>query len=202
MEACNLIHILNLGGLVELAPLNHMTLTGRPPLTSSGAEMSSSSETTYTAVDSSPRASSARLNENRPTFITLPERNTTLLPESLLPESLPTPVKPPSPPYLGRLTTTPSPAPSMHLETPLHALVVDDDSITRQLMTRLLNRLGVTVTCAENGAVALDLILGAGTDPPAMPGKPPAHCSNPSVSDLATPADQRFDIIFLDNQMV
>lgn len=40
----------------------------------------------------------------------------------------------------------------------LHALVVDDDTLTRKLMSRMLTRLGVDVSVAENGQSALDAI--------------------------------------------
>ncbi|BFZ55110.1 hypothetical protein PYCC9005_002149 [Savitreella phatthalungensis] len=56
-------------------------------------------------------------------------------------------------------------------------LVVDDDLLTRRLMTRMLTRLGHTVASAENGSVALQAVRKAhGT------------------------IDQ-YDIVFLDNQM-
>jgi CheY-like chemotaxis protein len=57
----------------------------------------------------------------------------------------------------------------------LPVLVVDDDSLTRTLMTRMLSRLGCKVSTAENGEVALEMILkGYGG---------------------------RFAVVFLDNQM-
>ncbi|KAF8517934.1 hypothetical protein BU17DRAFT_49029 [Hysterangium stoloniferum] len=82
----------------------------------------------------------------------------------------------------------------------LSALVVDDDFVTRQLMSRLLTRLGIAVTCAENGAVALDLILGnEHTATPPIADKPQ---STQGLSGyLNTMQEKRFDIIFLDNQM-
>lgn len=56
----------------------------------------------------------------------------------------------------------------------LSTLVVDDDSLTRRLMSRMLTRLGHKVTSADNGQKALDLIL-------AQPDE--------------------FNVVFLDNQM-
>ncbi|KAJ3849944.1 hypothetical protein EV368DRAFT_46285 [Lentinula lateritia] len=44
----------------------------------------------------------------------------------------------------------------------LSILVVDDDGVTRMMMERLLRRQGCEVTTAENGRVALELILGDG----------------------------------------
>jgi CheY-like chemotaxis protein len=40
----------------------------------------------------------------------------------------------------------------------LQALVVDDDALTRRLMTRMLTRLGAEVKTAENGKLALEEI--------------------------------------------
>lgn len=42
---------------------------------------------------------------------------------------------------------------------PLKVLVVDDDMLTRRLMSRMMLRLGCEVETAENGKIALDLIL-------------------------------------------
>jgi len=42
----------------------------------------------------------------------------------------------------------------------LRVLVVDDDQLTRTLMSRLLTRLGCKVSTAENGEIALDMLLG------------------------------------------
>lgn len=58
----------------------------------------------------------------------------------------------------------------------LSALVVDDDSLTRRLMSRMLSRLGHVVTTVDNGKKAVDLILENAEDSP-------------------------FEIVFLDNQM-
>lgn len=57
----------------------------------------------------------------------------------------------------------------------LRVLVVDDDQLTRTLMTRLLTRLGCKVSTAENGEVALDMVLSG-------------HVGH-------------FAVVFLDNQM-
>ncbi|KAK4051218.1 hypothetical protein OIV83_003040 [Microbotryomycetes sp. JL201] len=61
----------------------------------------------------------------------------------------------------------------------LNVLVVDDDGLTRKLMSRLLTRLGCLVTTAENGAIALDLMLAENSG---------------ALANV-------FDIVFLDNQM-
>ena len=54
-------------------------------------------------------------------------------------------------------------------------LVVDDDALTRTMMSRLLTRLGCKVSTAENGEIALEMVLGG--------------------------YGGRFAIVFLDNQM-
>ncbi|ORY88015.1 hypothetical protein BCR35DRAFT_29860 [Leucosporidium creatinivorum] len=62
---------------------------------------------------------------------------------------------------------------------PLHVLVVDDDTLTRKLMARLLQRLGCIVDSAENGAIAIEKI----------------------VARKGTPEEPLFGVVFLDNQM-
>ena len=57
----------------------------------------------------------------------------------------------------------------------LRVLVVDDDALTRTMMSRLLTRLGCVVTTAENGEIALEMVLSG-------------HGG-------------RFAVVFLDNQM-
>ncbi len=57
----------------------------------------------------------------------------------------------------------------------LRVLVVDDDSLTRTMMTRLLTRLGCKVSTAENGEIALEMVLNS--------------------------YGGRFAVVFLDNQM-
>lgn len=82
-------------------------------------------------------------------------------------------------------------------DAPLHVLCVDDDPLTRTLMSRLLTRLGCIVTTAENGEIALELILGGTSFTPSR------ECAPISVDgfEQASSADGRYHIIFLDNQM-
>ncbi|KAK4683944.1 hypothetical protein P7C73_g6264, partial [Tremellales sp. Uapishka_1] len=65
-------------------------------------------------------------------------------------------------------------------EPPLCTLVVDDDKLTRMLMSRMLTRLGHQVTTAENGKIALDMIRS---------------------SFMGLPNSPKYDVVFLDNQM-
>ncbi|KAJ3181302.1 hypothetical protein HDU85_003610 [Gaertneriomyces sp. JEL0708] len=64
----------------------------------------------------------------------------------------------------------------------LNLLVVDDDKITRLLMARLLKRLGHTVDTAEDGSIALKKLAEAFEAP-------------------ENEEKEKFDLIFLDNQM-
>ncbi|VDB95608.1 unnamed protein product [Peniophora sp. CBMAI 1063] len=56
----------------------------------------------------------------------------------------------------------PSPAPSRMSQNPdaMKVLVVDDDPMTRTLMTRMLTKLGCVVDTAEDGQQCLDAMLG------------------------------------------
>ncbi|KDQ54456.1 hypothetical protein JAAARDRAFT_696446 [Jaapia argillacea MUCL 33604] len=69
---------------------------------------------------------------------------------------------------------------SSHTEGPLRVLVVDDDAMTRTLMTRMLTKLGCVVDTAADGQECLDILL-----------KPP-----PDGNPLPT-----YDLISLDNHM-
>jgi osomolarity two-component system sensor histidine kinase SLN1 len=76
----------------------------------------------------------------------------------------------------------PQPSPSIPEGVPttmvpqgLRVLVVDDDALTRTMMSRMLTRLGCTVSTAENGEIALEMVLSS-------------H-------------NGRFAVVFLDNQM-
>nr|XP_018263320.1 two-component system sensor protein [Kwoniella dejecticola CBS 10117]OBR85478.1 two-component system sensor protein [Kwoniella dejecticola CBS 10117] len=85
---------------------------------------------------------------------------------------------PPVAPAPLQVTIQPPPEPSPEL--PLCVLVVDDDKLTRMLMSRMLTRLGHQVSTAENGKIAFDMIRDSFEQKPNAP---------------------RFDAIFLDNQM-
>jgi len=80
----------------------------------------------------------------------------------------------------------------------LPVLVVDDDLITRMMMKRVLTRLGCQVTCAENGEMALELMVGRtplldqakSVAEETLPEPPPELCE-----------EGKFAVVFLDNQM-
>ncbi|KAE9405360.1 hypothetical protein BT96DRAFT_916091 [Gymnopus androsaceus JB14] len=103
-------------------------------------------------------------------------------------------VYPPSP-LANRAFPPPSPSTPLFPE-PLNVLVVDDDALTRTLMKRMLERLGCVVLTAENGELALKLLLQDSD------GESSHSCSNsehPTLFDSR--ARLKFNIIFLDNQM-
>lgn len=104
----------------------------------------------------------------------------------------------------------PNPAPSTSGLRDI--LVVDDDYLTRAMMVRLLNRLGYNVQTAENGKVAMEMILsgmapglsdgygyGDGGDDDdgnllARPNSPQSILSEPE-------RNHRYLAVFMDNQM-
>ncbi|KAF8997922.1 hypothetical protein BDQ17DRAFT_1362850 [Cyathus striatus] len=92
---------------------------------------------------------------------------------------------------------------TLHIMPGMPVLVVDDDNLTRTLMKRLLTRLGCTVTLAENGEIALELILGR-----SVRGTPStdASCSTAPILEqreerINAGEESRYAVIFLDNQM-
>ena len=91
-----------------------------------------------------------------------------------------------------------TPAPSLRrglsavFEPPIIVLVVDDDRLTRTIMSRTLSRLGCHVSTAENGEVALEMIVGR------------TFGGTMEFDDGAIglhPECNRYDVVFLDNQM-
>ncbi|PIL24591.1 hypothetical protein GSI_12475 [Ganoderma sinense ZZ0214-1] len=100
-------------------------------------------------------------------------------------------------------------------ETKLNVLVVDDDPLTRKLMSRMLTRLGCTVMTAENGEIALDLILH-GAHQRQTPSSEDTGSGGLSLDGVGAPGSTstsnlgllgensgecRFAVVFLDNQM-
>jgi CheY-like chemotaxis protein len=86
---------------------------------------------------------------------------------------------------------------------PMAILVVDDDSLTRTLMKRILTRLGCLVSCAENGEIALEMILRK----QALVGTTPSSVAEDNGPILEQPQDSqisneiKYAVVFLDNQM-
>lgn len=96
---------------------------------------------------------------------------------------------------------------------PLKVLVVDDDALTRKLMARLLTRLGCVISTAENGAIALEMMLdqrsqqggSSGTiesSSSAAEGGASNESDNPGMGiDPRHVSERNFDVVFLDNQV-
>ncbi|KAL4078679.1 CheY-like superfamily [Scleroderma yunnanense] len=77
-------------------------------------------------------------------------------------------------------------------------LVVDDDRLTRALMSRTLSRLGCSVSTAENGEIALEMIVGRKRD---LHAEPSLDCPMEVDESETEPFTYNYDVIFLDNQM-
>ncbi|PCH36400.1 hybrid sensor histidine kinase [Wolfiporia cocos MD-104 SS10] len=84
-------------------------------------------------------------------------------------------------------------------ESPLRVLVVDDDPLTRKLMSRMLTRIGCRVMTAENGEIALEMILGSGQH--ATPSSEDTGSAGLSADASPGGDEYRYQVIFLDNQM-
>ncbi|TFK97711.1 hypothetical protein BDV98DRAFT_255564 [Pterulicium gracile] len=94
--------------------------------------------------------------------------------------------------------TPPPPSPP-----PLNVLVVDDDAVTRMLMKRMLSRLGCKVFTAENGRVALNMLMGTTETPDSDTSKgsgPILDRKSLTRSSLEI-VPTNYPIVFLDNQM-
>ena len=81
----------------------------------------------------------------------------------------------------------------------MRVLVVDDDPLTRKLMSRMLTRLGCKVSTAENGEIAHEMIIGGGSAQRPTPSSEDTGAGGLSLE--STQGDERFAVVFLDNQM-
>ena len=84
----------------------------------------------------------------------------------------------------------------------MRVLVVDDDPLTRKLMARMLTRFGCRVSTAENGDIALELILG-NTHSRMTPSSEDTGCGGLSLEGASTTGmeEYKYAVVFLDNQM-
>ncbi|KAJ6619945.1 hypothetical protein B0H10DRAFT_1912522 [Mycena sp. CBHHK59/15] len=82
----------------------------------------------------------------------------------------------------------------------INVLVVDDDIVTRKLMQRMLVRLGCVVETAENGQMAL---VAMGCLAIATPASEGSSNLGPILErpDNASNEEDKYDVVFLDNQM-
>jgi osomolarity two-component system, sensor histidine kinase SLN1 len=99
----------------------------------------------------------------------------------------------------GGALSTSTGASSIQYESGMRVLVVDDDPLTRKLMSRMLTRLGCKVTTAENGEIALDLILNPAARP--TPSSEDMGSSGLVPGEHLVPGEERYAVVFLDNQM-
>lgn len=95
-------------------------------------------------------------------------------------------------------------------ELGMKVLVVDDDPLTRKLMSRMLTRIGCKVSTAENGETALDMILGVGAarNTPSSEETGSAGLSAEGAAAAAAARtsagavdEYKYAVVFLDNQM-
>ena len=108
----------------------------------------------------------------------------------MISDDFPPPTPPPELRSIDDKPPTPTISPSSRPldDRPLRCLVVDDDALTRKLMSRMLQRLGCVVESAPNGQVAVEMIVTSDDAPNSiLPG--PNHM-------------KKYDVVFLDNQMV
>ena len=101
----------------------------------------------------------------------------------------------------GSMLSNASRTTPMEITPGLQVLVVDDDRMTRLLMTRMLERLRCVVTTAENGKQALQILLGVeqNSDTPAEEPEP-NFPTDGRIPDTIS-KEGKFAITFLDNQM-
>ncbi|KAG8909695.1 hypothetical protein FRC00_009629 [Tulasnella sp. 408] len=125
-----------------------------------------------------------------PTVLTTSDKRAgPALNESKSSDQIASPAKPPSPKKSKSAPQT--------FDPPLEVLVVDDDPMTRKLMERMLTRNGCKVSTSDNGRSGLEMALGVST--PFLSRSP-----TPSLDLLHPPPSsppQRWDIMFVDNQM-
>ena len=208
----------SLGGLVELAPAR-LADENQIPTRSIGDPSTGTDARPDTAGDPpspleglplgtqelSPPAPDSGNNSSkgstiRPSFVELPSRPTFALKGSTSTASSDFPGSE------GKNSQASGSPRSDIFDPPLRVLVVDDDPLTRKLMKRMLTRLGCSVSTAENGQVALDLVTGTGGTPSsetaegALSTRTQSTPSQESAS-LQVYTGARYELIFLDNQM-
>jgi len=146
----------------------------------------------------------------RPTFVPIPKRELYSLDDISRPPTTSTFTSDAGTPHLTVFDqfTHGNPSSSLtvtNMEPPLATLVVDDDAITRTLMKRILTRMGCVVSCAENGKVALEMILGRQvtmgktTEPSETAGDNMTTLEQPRENEISD--ESKYAVIFLDNQM-
>lgn len=146
----------------------------------------------------------------RPTFVPIPKHQLYSLDDISQPPTTSTLTSDAGTPHLTVFDqfTHGNPSSSLavtNMEPPLATLVVDDDAITRTLMKRILTRMGCVVSCAENGEVALEMILGRQvtmgktTQSSETAGGNMTTLEQPRENEISD--ESKYAVIFLDNQM-
>ncbi|KAK0466941.1 uncharacterized protein EV420DRAFT_655987 [Desarmillaria tabescens] len=205
MRSASALHgLMNQGGSVELSIAKYDSHSPVPTRTIGDRSTGTEFPRAYEDSDDSPSSQivlpppleqnnsdgtvTEQTSRDRPNFIALPSPQSFVLDPQQSP-----PANPPSPSITrGSLMNS-----SSALFHQYQVLVVDDDALTRRLMTRMLERLGCCVTTAENGEVALEILLGRSP----VTKTPASDNSVPILEDLTPPTQKRFMVVFLDNQM-
>ncbi|KAF8605922.1 hypothetical protein BDV93DRAFT_490002 [Ceratobasidium sp. AG-I] len=124
--------------------------------------------------------------QQRPSFMALPSRQRFDFPPTDLPGD-----------KAASNGAAPPAAPATNV---LNVLIVDDDPLTRKLMTRMLTRLGCVCETAENGLIALEMLLGPMTGTPST-GDVPTSSTRSESPLVGTAPLSKYAVVFLDNQM-
>ncbi|KAF8628700.1 hypothetical protein AX17_005923 [Amanita inopinata Kibby_2008] len=93
--------------------------------------------------------------------------------------------------------------PALNVEPGMHILVVDDDRLTRKMLEKILHLQGCRVSLAENGEVALRMILGQESSPLQTPVSD-VESSLPILERKHAGKDlneEKYALVFLDNHM-
>ena len=196
--------IMDQGGLVEMVPTRHSRVLSPDDYPVLAARAMSGDSTTVTACTrlSDDGDVPAQTKTGRPMYVAMPPRPgfAPLVPAPL--GSFSSTVSQSPPPSTGGTVSSPPPV----IHPPLQVLVVDDDPLTRRLFTRMLLRLGCIVHTAENGQVALDMLMAGNKATPGSDGTGSSSIRSfyaPATAQTVARADQlHFDVVFLDNQMV
>ncbi|EJD48059.1 hypothetical protein AURDEDRAFT_113285 [Auricularia subglabra TFB-10046 SS5] len=207
MDDALLVHSASVGTVVPLPNSSFPSPSTSPPPPNRNSTPSAGERGQGQASETSETTAQ---RAQRPTFVSIPSRGSFSSISNIVATSAP------HSPAVG-----PSIQPFTQLSPPnnrsrdslggfgtLRVLVVDDDYMTRSMMSRMLTRLGCTVSTAENGQAALDLILA----PLPTPSTASANRGGGLGSAPATPGTEesapdfgagtpRFHIVFLDNQM-
>lgn len=218
------------GGKVELVLQRHEPSTpalsrslGDSIASTSSQQLFSVDENGASGAQSTPQgAKSGSVKSGRPNFVPLPKRpvfttddasgQVTPSPDSSAGSSSGSsaPSSDAQPFHVTTVRSNPSHSyPNLGIETNMPVLVVDDDSLTRTLMKRMLTRLGCQVSTAENGEIALEMIVGPSGLPvvtPSTEGSAAGRGTGPILEREREPEvemypEGKYAVVFLDNQM-